>query len=196
MKPSATNLLTQAFCLRVANNRSTLRLQQLAGGSVQEEWRSIFGWEQWYEISNHGRLRRIAYAQHRNRVMSPSPNSDGYLSTMLSRPDRRQCVGIHRLVAAAFIGKCPRGMEVNHIDGVKTNNAAWNLEFVTSRRQKIHALALGLWHTKVTPEIVRTIRAESLHLTQKAIGMKYGIDQSTVSRIVNGHRWNWLDEVA
>jgi hypothetical protein len=44
----------------------------------------------------------------------------------------------------AFIGLPPVGHEVNHMDGVKANNRATNLEYVTSMQNRQHAVRLGL----------------------------------------------------
>jgi hypothetical protein len=51
---------------------------------------------------------------------------------------------VHRLVWEAFNGEIPSGMQINHIDGVKTNNALSNLEIVTPKQNIQHAYALGL----------------------------------------------------
>jgi hypothetical protein len=45
---------------------------------------------------------------------------------------------VHRLVTAAFIGPCPADMEVNHIDGDKSNNHTSNLEFCTASENLKH----------------------------------------------------------
>ena len=56
----------------------------------------------------------------------------------------RQKVGIHRLVALAFIGPCPEGKQVHHRDGNKRNPIARNLEYVSASENIKHAWATGL----------------------------------------------------
>ncbi len=50
----------------------------------------------------------------------------------------------HRLVAAAFIGPCPEGDVIYHIDGQKQNNGAGNPEYLTRREHDRYAARLGL----------------------------------------------------
>jgi hypothetical protein len=54
---------------------------------------------------------------------------------------------VHALVAEAFICPRPKGMEVNHKDGVKTNNHFSNLEWLTRRGNAEHARDMGLLAT-------------------------------------------------
>ena len=51
---------------------------------------------------------------------------------------------MHRIVAHAFLGVPAPGAEVNHLNGVKTDNRAANLEWVTSKGNKSHAVIQGL----------------------------------------------------
>lgn len=51
---------------------------------------------------------------------------------------------MHKLVAEVFLGSRPPGMQVDHIDGNKRNNAASNLEYVTGKESMRRAYRLGL----------------------------------------------------
>lgn len=106
--------------------------------TTDEIWMPVKGHEN-YEVSNEGRVRSLFRGP---RIRRPSGLGAGYLGVRL----RRNPVvfrSVHRLVAEAFLGDCPDGCEINHIDGCKTNNAVTNLEYVSSSQNKHHAVAIG-----------------------------------------------------
>jgi len=104
-----------------------------------------------YEVSSLGRVR------HGARILSPClqgrdrrrPNG-GYLVVHIKGKGRF----VHVLVASAFIGPKPPGMQVNHKDGIKLNLNYENLEYVTPSENAKHAYAMGLYvrAKKLTPE--------------------------------------------
>ena len=165
---------------------------------MNEEWRAV-ECNTAYEVSSLGRVRHVRNQQ----PLSPWLCNSGYPTVTLggSRMNRM----IHRLVAAAFIGECPCGKEVNHKDGVKTNNTPANLEYVTRSENAKHALRMGLrkfvpsrrigeelHSAKLTESEVREIKQlySKGGLRQRDIAEKYGVKQSAISRIVNGKRWS------
>ena len=113
---------------------------------------------------------------------------------------------IHRLVALTFIGRPKRHWDVsldeltvNHIDGVKTNNAQSNLEWVTAEENFEHARQNSLTgNGRVLARDVRTneIRAFS---SAEAAARYFGIGSSSMSRfMLDGrastmpHEWHVL----
>ncbi len=78
------------------------------------------------------------------RVLRPMTITGGYYMVHLRKDGLTVPCKIHRLVAEAFIGPAPEGLQVNHRDGVKTNNRAENLEWVTRSENMQHAYAMGL----------------------------------------------------
>jgi hypothetical protein len=87
----------------------------------------------------------------------------------------------HRLVALAFVDRPDRHLdktyselEVNHIDGNKSNNAVDNLEWVTPLENIQHAIALGLKYKGVLARNIRTNEIsffQSPDLCAKAFGI-------------------------
>lgn len=107
----------------------------------KEVWKKVL--DGWYEASNLGRIRRARYTNGCwgvKHVLKPSKDHDGYPQVVVSIMGDRSCYKVHQLVAAAFIGPCPEGKQVNHKDTVKTNNIPRNLEYMTSLENNHHRI--------------------------------------------------------
>ena len=78
--------------------------------------------------------RKVAYGKDR----------DGYYRVVLSDNGNRKYIKVHQIVARQFIGECPDGFVVNHIDGDKHNNSVENLEYITAVDNVLHAWNTGL----------------------------------------------------
>lgn len=105
-----------------------------------EEWRDIEGYEGIYQVSNMGRIKSLERKVNigngkqrkvRERIMRLKDNQKGYLHVDLSVNGCAKTYKVHRLVAIAFIDNPDNLAEVNHIDEIKSNNRADNLEWVT-----------------------------------------------------------------
>jgi len=115
-----------------------------------ELWKPIDGYPG-YEISNQGNLRssrgfgRVG-GNGRVHMLKPQLNRfNGYMQAVFSVNCKKTGQRIHALVARAFIGPILKGMTVNHINGIKTDNRAENLEIVTLSENMLHAFrVLGL----------------------------------------------------
>lgn len=103
-----------------------------------EEWQICREFPK-YRVSSHGRIQRI----DRGNYLRPAPNEQGYLCVNVVGVDK---VGArkmyrkkaHRLVAKAFCHNPHAHKEVNHEDGVKTNNTAANLKWCTKSENLLH----------------------------------------------------------
>lgn len=110
------------------------------GVHYAEEWKSIV-FDPRYQISSFGRIKRLGYHTNLNAIWKPEmirkahKNDKGYLKIDIG--DKKRAVS--RLVAGHFILNPGFLPEVNHLDFDKTNNAVWNLEWVTSKQNTVHA---------------------------------------------------------
>lgn len=114
-----------------------------------EEWKDVVGFEGVYSVSNLGRIRRDRGGSGivTGRIFRNVYDTNGYPIVSLqyipnNKP--RKTYTIHRLVAAAFFGPVPKGLQCNHKDGNKANNRVSNLEYITPRENTLHAIKNGL----------------------------------------------------
>lgn len=112
----------------------------------EERWRSVLEFEGVYEVSDLGRVKRVRAGQgcRPGRILRDAENGHGYRVVSLWRENRGHMRLVHVLVAGAFLGLKPDGMDVNHKDGNKANNAASNLEYLTRSGNNEHAYRTGL----------------------------------------------------
>ena len=113
---------------------------------MKEEWRAVVGFDGIYSVSNRGSIRRDIGGQgaRSGKILKPGSNPGGYCVVILNKYGDRYVRTVHRVVAEAFIGPCPDGLQRNHIDGDKTNNCAENLEYVTPSENMLHSYRTGL----------------------------------------------------
>ena len=124
--------------------------------SEDEVWKNITGFESRYEVSDLGRVRSLdRHSKHntsktgfilqKGQMLKPYISKKGYLKVDLGDGfGKRKSVSVHRLVAIAFIDNPMNYDQVNHMDGVKTNNHIDNLEWCNNSENQLHAYANGL----------------------------------------------------
>lgn len=116
---------------------------------ANEIWKDIDGYEGFYQVSNLGRVKSTAVRRclwgkicviERERMLTPHDNGNGYLMVQLKANNKRKPVGVHRLVATAFIENPQNYPVVNHIDYDTHNNCVHNLEWCTQKENISHSL--------------------------------------------------------
>lgn len=165
-----------------------------------EIWRPVVGFEGYYSVSDQGRVRReksVTFGKLGHILATPD-RGNGYLVVSLCRDGRKRNESVHRVVAAAFIGPAD-GQEVNHINGVKSDNRLVNLEYVTSSENQHHVYRTGLQsakgerngQAKLGPDDVRAIRASATGGRGESaeFAQQYGVSEATIRDVLKRRTW-------
>lgn len=100
--------------------------------AAAERWMPVVGWEDRYEVSDAGAVRRTIGGQGTRvgAVLKPIFSPEGYSLYNLNRPGTRERVRAHRLILEAFVGPAPEAGSFGlHFDDDPTNNHVSNLRW-------------------------------------------------------------------
>lgn len=161
------------------------------------DWKKIVvgGSDTFYSISENGLIRNDITGKEKKKRL----DRDGYNVVVLwLGSGKSKYTTIHSLVAIAFLGPRPNGMQVNHKDGVKTNNHYSNMEYVTASENTRHAWKNGLSKkqlgesvssAKLTREQVIFIKHSKGIYRATDLAKKFGVCQSNISHIWANNSW-------
>lgn len=175
---------------------------------MQEIWKDIKGYEGIYKISNHGRIMSLdKFVNHgnrgnilkRGRILKQVLTKSGYHRVSLcdGRTKINAITSIY--VARAFIPNPENKPQVNHKNGIKTDNKVTNLEWCTNSENIKHAYDNGLlcppWKNKFNDEHNTAKKVLQFTKRMELIGeyaaiiiasRKFGIGSSSISAVCNG----------
>ena len=162
---------------------------------TRERWKRCLSFPK-YDVSIRGNVRRNR--GYKTRLLSPVRTVPGYLRvTMYDAKCRARLVFVHVLVAEAFLGACPDGYEIDHVDGNKSNARLSNLEYVTHSenllrmRARMHSNNQNI--SKLSVRDVQKIRARlSNGETRRSIAKHFDVTPPNISMIALGKTWAWL----
>ena len=169
-----------------------------------EIWRDVVGYEGIYQVSNMGRMKSIIWRCA--RLINPCLHTGGYLILGLYKDGKRRNHYLHVLVAQAFIPNPDNKLQINHIDGDKTNNHVENLEWTTRKENIQHSWKIGLRisrkgtankNSKLTSEQVHYIRSHYVHHSRKfgsrALSKMFNVDPETILNVVKYKTYKDVD---
>jgi len=149
-----------------------------------------------YGVSRDGRVwtKRNRWGLTDWREMKPLVHRKGYQRVCLYKMGSKKYRFIHRLVAEAFLGEVAPSMQINHINGIKTDNRVENLEICTCSQNIIHSrsvlgIGVGSRHgrSKLTESDIPAIRNSQESCVVCA--SRYGVSKSTIKAIRAGRIW-------
>lgn len=161
---------------------------------MTEQWLDIRGWEGFYQVSNHGRVRRMPSAV----PLQGKINKYGYRLFTLSRPGvPRKEKFAHLLVLEHFVGERPARHYGCHNDGVPLNCHVDNLRWDTMKANQADRIRHGTDQfgernacAKLTEAAVVEIRACSGRA--KELAEKFGVTPSLISHIRARRAWRHI----
>jgi len=156
-----------------------------------EKWNDFYD----YKVSNlgriinkYGRLQAVCVGNTGRNIFNPYING------------KRRNYLLARIVAMLFVPNPHNKPEVNHINGIPTDDRAENLEWVSRQENIDHAIEHKLFynnnpnrpkHRTTSPDSVKEIRelyATGLY-TYKTLSDKFGVSKSVVGKIVRRDSW-------
>lgn len=165
-----------------------------------ELWRPVVGYEDWYQVSNLGRVKRVKSGPGATagRLLKSGWECAKYSTVKLNKNGECKGHGVHRLVALAFLGDPPTPDHVvNHINNMKHDNRVENLEWVTQSENAKLGFIAGRDTTgernsmaKLTWDQVHEIRRLRKQGTRVSLIAKmYDVGYGTIRNIVLNKRW-------
>lgn len=176
---------------------------------LMEEWRKIPGFDERYEVSSFGHIRRAKsiywrflhgkYTPHilpEKTLSLGTISQKGYIEVRFANRLHR----LHRLIALAFVPNPNDLPQINHKNANKLDNRPENLEWCTNQQNRDHMVRLGLHAfgsrsgTAILKEkdipVIRNLIKQKF--SQANIANRYNVSSSCIQGIADGHNWRHI----
>ena len=168
-----------------------------------EVWKDVVGYEGYYQVSDYGRVRSLdrevplgkSTKKIKGKIRKQVLHNLGYpMLNLYKNKEAKGCL-VHRLVALHFVDNVNGYQEINHINGIKDDNRATNLEWCTRSQNLKHARDTGLTKqtgtdsslAKLTKDEVLKIRKtyeKDSSITYEVLASAFNVGASTIGRVV------------
>lgn len=179
---------------------------------TKEIWKSVPGYEGYYEASTLGNVRTVTRESHnsvgtfirKSVILKPSMQNNGYYRVMLTKDKKHKYMLVHRIIALTFIDNPLNKPIVNHKDENKHNNCVDNLEWFTTKennnynnrqykiaaKNKANGTYDKLRNLTSKPVLAVPVDPSKETITLKSVtdGKNYGFIPSEISAVARGHK--------
>jgi hypothetical protein len=138
-----------------------------------------------YIVYSDGRV----FSNVKNRFLKPYISQNGYERIRICYDGKFESWTVHRLVATMFLDRAEWQKEVNHKNGIKTDNRVENLEWCTTSENQKHSWAMGLiksGHARLVLDTKTGIFYESVAELSRLLG----VNKVYFAQKLNGFRKN------
>ena len=158
-----------------------------------EIWKPVKGFEEFYEVSNYGRVRskdrerKVPFGRRgiqKGKVLKQNTNSKGYLRVPLTDGNCKKYYFVHSLVGEAFVENPNELPVINHKDFNPLNNHAENLEWTTNLGNTRYSLERGRFNR--TPEWISKLKASlDAKMAKSVIGTNIKTGEIIIFKAIN-----------
>lgn len=174
-------------------------------GGGEEVWLPVRGFEDFYAVSNHGRMKSLArvvfngFKHHTRpeRVLKLVPKPSGYTFVDLCTNGVRERKYVHHAVLEAFVGPCPDGHLTRHLNNDPSDNRLSNLRWGTplenmhdKRRHGTQQVGEEIHAAILSEDDVREIRQSSER--SRYVAKRFGVHETTIHDVRRRKTWKHI----
>lgn len=179
--------------------------------NISISWKDIKGYEGSYRVGSTGLIYSKTrwslregkpYQKLTGKYIKPWRDTRGYVQVYLCKNGKTKPVGVHRLVAQAFIPNPENKKTVNHLNGDLKDNRVSNLEWATQKENNQHAYKTGLMNPSKgeTHYKAKLTRSKALEIRRRfnlnkkedsaiKLATEYGVSEATIRQVLKNITW-------
>lgn len=166
---------------------------------MSERWLPVIGFEAFYEVSDHGRVRSLDRVVaggcrpflKRGHILKLKTKKNGYQFVCLCVNNVRKYKHVQRLVCEAFIGPPPfENAEADHDNKIRADNRLTNLSWTTITKNRAHRdICKGEAHSYAVLSERSVIEIRTSNESCRTLAKRYGIGAAHVRRVKARKVW-------